>query len=1141
LSFQLAYITLAVGVCSAQVFTANLTGLVTDPNQSVIPGASVRIKNVGTNAMRQTFTRTEGRYTFSQLEPGTYEVTVEAPGFKSTVEKGVTLVADQSGELNVSMQVGDVTQTVEVVENSAVLDTQTANQAVTLDAKQFLELPINARNPFFFVNATAGVVAVRTGISESVQDSSQGRFALNGGRDEGALMMIDGVPATSADWSALLAVPNTDSIREVQIVRNSYEAQYGKSGGGVVDVVSKSGSQEFHGMAWDFLRNNHLDANTWAQNKAGLPIPVFQRNQFGANFSGPLWKSKKLFFFGGYDGDREGSPSPYLNTVPTALQRQGDFSQTFNANGALSVIYNPFTTAPNPNGAGFVRDPFPGNRIPSSLIDPVGAATVGLFPNPNLSGTAVTQANNFFGSGKSATTQDRMDLRFDWVPSEKHSFFVRITRTNFQTLPPAYFGNGADSNFASVIPRHQVALGYTFVPTPTWVINVLIGTGRFREQQISPGRGLDGTKIGLPAAMVSQFDVKTIPQFVLNGYAQLGNSRVLDDARNTHNLQVNVTKERGAHSIKFGFEAEAGQVNSTDSNSANFTFNRGMTSGPIAAVDSSTSGNTIASLLLGTGATGDAPKPARNAITQMYYAWYGQDTWRITPRLTINLGLRYELQLGRTERYDRLDDFDFTIMNPLGSQVGLPLRGGLVFLNSNRRGLWATDFTSFAPRIGISMKLTNKLVVRTGYGIFYPQAAGSGPTAAAGGFATDTSWVSSRGGDSINPQALLRNPFPGGINQPVGSSQGLATLAGQAIDAFQRVHPAGYIQNYSLDMQYQVARDTIIELGYAGNQSRKLLYGAGSNSSPYSRNADQLPTALLSMGAALDRPVPNPFYGVITSGLLSGPTIPANQLLRPYPQFTAVNVSSDTPGASASFNALVAKVTKQFTGGVTVVSSYQWSKAIDNASETQGWEINEAFRDYYNQSIERSISAHDVPQSWVTSAAYELPVGKGKKFGASMPAVAEAIIGGWEVSTITSIRAGLPLQVTAANNLASYGFVVMRPNIASLHNLDLPNRTPSQWFNTSAFTVPPPFTLGNAPRFFPNLRTDWARNVDFALMKRFRYRERLRAQFRAEAFNLFNTPQFAAANTNLASPSFGTVTSTLGIPRNIQLALKLDF
>jgi hypothetical protein len=527
-----------------------------------------------------------------------------------------------------------------------------------------------------------------------------------------------------------------------------------------------------------------------------------------------------------------------------------------------------------------------------------------------------------------------------------------------------------------------------------------------------------------------------------------------------------------------------------------------------------------------------------NATTQMYYAFYAQDSWRIHPRLTINIGLRYELQMGRTERYNRLNDFDFTIANPLGSQVGLPLRGGLVFLSPSNRGLWSTDFTSFAPRIGISGKITNKLVARTGYGIFYPQAAGLGPDTSAGGFSTDTSWVSSRGGDGINPQALLRNPFPGGVNNPVGSTQGLLTLAGQAIDAFQRVHPAGYIQNYSFDLQYQATRDTVIEVGYAGNQSRKLLFGALA---PNARNANQLPTGLLSMGAALDQSVANPFLGVITSGLLSGPTIPANQLLRPYPQFTAVNVSADTPGASASFNALVAKVTKQFSGGMTIVSTYQWSKAIDNASETQGWEINEAFRDYYNQSLDRSISAHDVPQSWVTSMAYELPLGKGKKFGASMPAIANAIVGGWEVSTITSVRSGLPLQVTAANNLASYGFVVLRPNIADLHNIDVSNRTPQQWFNTSAFSAPRPFTLGNAPRFFPNLRTDWARNFDFALMKRFRYRELLQAQFRAEAFNLFNTPQFAAANTNLASPSFGTVTGTLGIPRNIQLALKLEF
>ncbi len=368
----------------------------------------------------------------------------------------------------------------------------------------------------------------------------------------------------------------------------------------------------------------------------------------------------------------------------------------------------------------------------------------------------------------------------------------------------------------------------------------------------------------------------------------------------------------------------------------------------------------------------------------------------------------------------------------------------------------------------------------------------------------------------------------------MGRSLGLTTLLGQAIDAFQRVHPSGYIQNYSFDLQYEAGRSTVIELGYAGNQSRKLLYGTA-------RNANQLDPSLLSLGSALDQPVRNPFFGVITSGVLSGATIPANQLLRPYPQFASVNLGLDTPGTSASYNALVAKVTEQFNNGLTLVSSYQWSKAIDNSSETQGWELNEAFRNYYNQSIERSISGHDVPHSWVTAVVYELPVGKGKRFGARMPALANAALGGWEVSTITRLSTGLPLQVTAANNLVNYGFGVQRPNIANLNDLGVANRTPERWFNTTAFTAPAPFTVGSAPRWFPNLRFDWVRNADVALMKRFRYKERISAQFRAEAFNLFNTPQFGRADTNLASGSFGSVSSTINPPRNLQLALKLEF
>jgi hypothetical protein len=1133
--FALLFVEFAIPVFP-QAFTANLTGLVTDPQNAVMPKVVVKLKNTVTQETRQTVTGSEGRYTFSQLLPSTYELTAELPGFRTFVRRDIQLIANQSAELNIQLTLGEVTQTVEVNEAAPLLDSQTANQSVTLDKSAVVELPINARNPFVLVHATAGVVSVRTGISTATQDQNHNRFALNGGRDESALILLDGVPATTGDWSALIIAPSVDSVQEVQVVRNSYEAQFGKSGGGVVSMVTKGGSNEFHGAMFEFLRNGDLDANSWDRNRAGQPKAKVQRNQFGGNLGGPISKSHRVFFFGGYEGLRQGSPGTNTSTVPTLLERQGDFSQTHNANGSLATIYNPFTTRPDPNGSGFIRDAFPGNVIPASMLDPVGMKAVGLYPLPNTAGDPVTNARNFFGTGKTIAVNDRFDARIDWAHNEKHQLYVRVSKAfGDKDIAPVYFGKGADSNFSDQNPRHQVVIGNTFIPNPSWVLNLLIGSGRWREEQDSPSKGLDGTAIGLPASLVSGFAAQTIPQFGVDGYAQISNSRFLNFPRETHNLQANATKEKGVHSVKFGFAVESARLNDVDVNSANFSFNRGMTSGPIAATNSSSSGNSIASLLLGTGASGSAPNNVRPASNQMYYAWYAQDTWRIGRRLTFNYGLRYELQKPRTERFNRFNYFDFTVANPLSQQTGLPLRGGLVFVTPDNRYLWQTSTHDFAPRIGIAYKLSDKLVVRGGYGIYYLQTVGGGPTVGTDGFSTSTPWVSTQGGDGIHPGDLLRNPFPNGLNQPIGRSQGLKTLAGLSINAWQRPHPSGYVEQYSLDFQYQISANTLIELGYAGNQGRKLLFGTGFNE-------NQLPASLLSLGPALDRQVANPFFGVLTSGVLAGRTVPANRLLRPYPQFDAVNLPSDTPGAASDYNAMVVKVTKRFSNGLNLLSSFQWSKAIDNASETQGWELSEGFRNVNDFSIERSISGHDVPHSWVTALVYELPVGKGKKFGASMSALAEALAGGWQVSTITSIETGLPLQVIAPNTNGVYGFGVGRPNLSSYKDIPVANQNPDHWFNTAAFSQPAPYTVGNASRWIPNLRYGNTRNSDIAVMKNFRYRERLRAQFRGEFFNAFNHPQFGRADTNLASGSFGKVSGLFNEgPRNIQLGFKIQF
>jgi hypothetical protein len=975
-------------------------------------------------------------------------------------------------------------------------------------------------------------VAIRTGVSTAVNEQNQNRFALNGGRDESAAILIDGVPSTAGDWGGALATPSIEAVREVQVVRNSYDVQYGRTDGGVVSMITKSGSTQFHGGVYDYLRNSKLDANTWDRNRAGLPNSSFQRNQFGAFLGGPLWQSRNLYFFGDYEGLRDSTPGSFLSTVPTALERSGNFSQTLNGNGSLSTIYNPFSSVYNPATNTYTRAPFANNIIPTSMIDPVGARAAGLYPDPNRPGNVNTGALNFAAAGKNVDINNRYDVRIDWAKSERFTLFGRATKAWEDTIAPTYLGNNIDSNFGGHNPRHQVVIGSTFVPTPTWVTNILVGTGRWTEIQLSPSQGKDATALGLPASLASQFAAQTIPQMGIENYAQISNARYLSDPRTTNNLQINNSKQLGSHGLKFGFIIESQQVNSTDVNSATFNFTRGMTSGPTAAVSSTTTGNAIASLLLGAGSSGSAPNSARLALTEKYFAWYLADTWKLG-RLTLNYGLRYEIQNAATERYNRLNNFDYTAVNPLSQQTGLDLRGGLDYLNNSNRGQWDTHYNNVAPRVGLSYKLTDKLVFRSGYGIYFtPAWAGA---FSADGYSVSTPWVTSVGGAGLVPQDLLSNPFPSGLLSPPGGSQGLLTLVGQGVNSITRWRPTPYVQSFSADFQYQLTPSTVVELGYSGVLGRKLFYG-------YGLNVNQLDPRYLSLGAALDAPVANPFAGLITSGSLAGATIPRNQLLRPFPQFTSVNLSGLTPGASSSYNALTFKFSRRFSAGLQAIVTYQFSKAIDNASETQSWEISDAQRNVYDLSNERSISGHDIPQAFTASVTYELPFGRGRALGANMNRAVDAVVGGWQVAATVRAGSGLPLTFTAPNSLSAYGFSTARPNITSLSDLASGSRSPDRWFNTAAVSAPAPYTIGSAPRWTSNIRTGPLNATDLSLMKNFSLTERLKLQLQAQAFNVTNTPQYGRANTTVGSTTFGVVTGTTYVtPRNVQLAARITF
>jgi hypothetical protein len=1123
--------------CFGQAFTANLTGVLADPTSSVIPGATVSLMNTATNEKRTTKTSAEGRYVFSQLLPGSYELSAEATGFKTFVRQGVVLSANQTAEVNASMQVGATTERIEVTGAAPPLDTQTADQTMRFGTESVENLPLNTRTPFGFVRANGGFQEAFD-IRNANQDQNYDRFGINGGRTESSAVLIDGVRATSgSQWNGLIYSPTVDSVQEMQVISNSYDVQFGRSGGAVVSLVTKGGSDQFHGSAFEYFRNSDLDATDFFTNKNGKPKPYFGRNQFGGSLGGPIWKSKKVFFFGSYEGLLQGTPATRLASVPTQLQHQGDFSQTFNSNGSLQTIFDPATTVVDAAGNA-TRTPFAGNIIPTSRFDPVGAKVMAIFPLPNQAGSQFTNANNWFGTGKNIADTRRYDIRSDWVRSEKHSMYVVWSQSPVQvSTPPNYPGWGiGETGTYSPNPRSHATLGNTFTPNATWVINVLAGYGAWTENTI-PNVKTPGTAVGLPQSLVSQFQAPgDFPQFAFSNYSTLGAYETLHHPESTRMLEVNVTRQQSAHSVKFGFSLEYGYENGAGAGgwvtAPQFSFSQGFTSGPNVVPGLTTSGNALASLLLGTGSGGSDQITAPLAEGHHDYGFYLQDAWRVNQRLTVNMGLRYELQQPSIDRYNRYSNFNTTIPSPLAGPTGLPLTGGLVFNQGTNvgRGAWDTQYANLSPRVSLAYKVTDKLVARAGFGIFYLPLLGLGTL---DGYSLTTQFQTSVGGAGLQPLNILSNPFPQGLLAPPGSALGLLTDVGSGVPLQERKYPNGYVENYSFDLQYQLGRSSMLEVGYSGNQGHHLTYNA-------SINIDQLPVQDLSLGNQLNSQVRNPFYGTAgATGVYTGTTTALWRLLVPYPQFTGVSVQAP-PAANSNYNALILRYSQRMSHGLTAMVNYQYSKAIDDASETQAWEEGDTgTRNAYNWNLDRSISAHDIPQSLAMTFVYDLPVGKGRTFGANMNKVAEGVVGGWHIASVMNFQNGIPDHMTAPGN--GFGFAYQPPNIANNTAVAISNPTVQEWFNTAALTAPAPYTIGNAARRITQLRQDGVHAADVSVMKTFMIREPLKLQFRAEFFNISNTPQFSAPNTSVGSSTFGQVTGLWNTPRDVQFGLRLDF
>ncbi|MDR3717285.1 MAG: TonB-dependent receptor, partial [Bryobacteraceae bacterium] len=848
---------------------------------------------------------------------------------------------------------------------------------------------------------------------------------------------------------------------------------------------------------YEFIRNSDLDANTFFANRAGTKLPHFERSQFGGSLTGPvlfpkLYRGKdKTFFLFSYEGLRQGTQSEVTTTVPTALQRTGDFSQTFNSSCQQVVIYNPSSTTAS--GSGYTRSAFSGNVIPSQQIDAVAAKIVNYYPLPNQAGTACTGANNYFGAGVSKLNIDTIDAKVDEVINANNRLFVRYSRRNM-LQPPVYLFPTAQQIAEGGSSQPQVsnsaAIDYSFAPNQNLVIEVPFGFSRTVINFVPISAGFNpSTQLGFPSYIASNADHLLFPGIAPSNYYTLGDAgqgSTRHGAFDIFTIGANVTRVQGSHVLKFGATGWLLQANDAESGSStgNYTFTQALTQGPNPNAATSTAGNSIASMMLGLGSGSMIIDSKNAATTSHYYGAYVQDDWRVRSRLTVNLGLRYDLEIPRTERHNKMETFNPTVASPLAITTGLTsMTGGVVFSGANgaTRRQFNPQWKNFGPRLGFSYELNSNTQIRGAYGVYFgPSLRAAGATIGNEGFSAVTTYTGSANG--LTPSVYLSNPYPNGLNTPVGSTQGLLTGIGSSFEnPITGDNKVGYTQNWDLDIQRQLPFNVLVDASYVGSHGVHLNK-AGEND----WNGNQLSTAALSLGTALQQSVANPFYGIITTGAEASATIPKSYLVAPFPQFTAVDFLFPTGGFEV-YHSFQLKVNKRLSHNLSALVAFTGQKQIDDYSIISNVGNNAGgIQNIYNPAGERAVSSNDISRSVVVSAVYNLPIGRGQAFGANWSRPLDLALGGWQINAITSQADGFPLPVSTQNTSQS-GNNVLRPNLTGTSPVvaGLVKSKLNGYINSAAFSQPAAFTFGNAPRTLSNVRAPGNHDIDFSMFKNF--------------------------------------------------------
>ncbi len=1144
----------------AQTAAGSIVGIVTDHTGNVVPNAQVTVLNKATNQAVTATTNTSGYYSFPLLQPALYQISIRAGGFKEYVRDNVQLDVANTLTVDAGLEVGEVTQSVTVNDQPPLLETQTSSLGEVIPNKSVLNLPLNGRNAYGFAALIPGVIAPY-GFSQTAFDEYNDQFiSINGSRPNQNLFLLDGGMNSEPAFTGPGYFPSVDLVEEYKVQTNNLGAEYANTGGGIINVITKSGSNQFHGSTWWFFRHTDLSANDFFSNHADLPRAHYQFSQFGATLGGPIRKDKTFFFFS-YEGLRWIQSGSAVGTLPTDAQRQGDFSSTLDSSGQVIPIYNPFSTTPDPANPGqYLRTQYPGNKIPQSDINPVAQALLNYLPLPNQAGTPVTGTNNYYTNYSSPIVENSFSIRFDHSITEKQRIFGRYSLNDTtQTRPNLY---GSSANFLISNPtagndflrQQQATIDYTNPFRANAILDLNSSYIRYYIGRRIPGLDFDPTKVGLPSYFSDLASAYTpcFPSVGISGLGlalSLGNiggglmgsgCYTLGDVYPDLHEYGSVTVVHGNHTFKTGADFGIQWLSTPRYEPAGPSFNFGpnFTQGPN-AVTSTNSGIGLASFLAGTGSGNSSSGGPNQYLSSKYWGMFFQDDWRLTPKLTVNLGARYDYSAPWVERFNRFTDWSSTATSPL--QVGglANLVGGLEFPGTG--GLPRSEFNPFrkeiVPRVGFAYAANPTTTVRGGYGIFFAPLGGAGfngysvPNT---GYLATTNWVGTL--DGVTPLNTLSNPFPQGFILPTGSTQGLATQLGQSVVGMQRNRPVSYAQQWNLDVQQELGRGVLLDIAYAGGHGVHL-YG--------DYNPDQLPDQYLGMGAALNNQVTNPFAGKITSGGLSSATVAQSQLLRPFPQYTGVTLGNSSFFGASLYNALQVKLSRRFQNGFSLLASYTWSKLMDNipASETGfpgGSFGGTGIQDWDNLRAEWAVASFDTPQYFAFNGIYELPFGKGKPFLNSNKFV-NVFAGGWQLNGITSLISGTPQEVFTANNtLFNYGgsqranWNGQNPSLSG----KISNRL-NGYFNVADFSQPDAFTYGNSPRMMANLRSPGFVSTDFSGIKKIPIHERITGEFRAEAFNLFNHPTFGPPDTTFGDGTTGIINSQVNLPRQIQIAVKV--